>query len=278
MDRILNYLSSKAPDLAAFGIKILLSLAAFYIGTKVIKWLMSFFRKSMEKVHVDTGVIQFISSILRILLYALLLFSIATQFGVTEASVAALIGSAGLTLGLGLQGSLSNLAGGVLILIFKPFLVGDYIIEHGTNCEGTVVKIEMCYTTLSTVDNKRIVIPNGTLSNNSLTNVTAKDRRRLEMKVGISYESDMKKAKSIMENLLKDEPDILSDEEMVVFVDELGPSAVILGFRAWVLTDRYWPVKWRMNEEIKEAFDEAGIEIPYQQLDVRMRSEAAARD
>ena len=272
MEKLLNYLLSKGPDLVAFGVKILLSLVVFYIGTKVIKWILNFFRESLERMHVDTGVAQFLGSILRILLYAFLIFSIATQFGVTEASVAALIGSAGLTLGLGLQGSLSNLAGGVLILIFKPFLVGDYIIEHGTNCEGTVVKIEMCYTTLSTVDNKRIVIPNGTLSNNSLTNVTAKDRWRLEMKVGISYNADMKKAKSIMENLLKEEPDILSDEELVVFVDELGASSVVLGFRAWVLTEKYWPVKWRMNEEIKEAFDEAGIEIPYQQLDVRVKS------
>lgn len=272
MDKVLEYLAARWPDLAAFGLKILLSLLVFYIGTKVIRWLLKLFGASLDRMRVDTGVSQFLGSILRLLLYAILIFSIATRFGVTEASVAALIGSAGLTLGLGLQGSLANLAGGVLILIFKPFQVGDYIIEHGTGCEGTVVKIEMCYTTLSTVDNKRIVIPNGALSNNSLTNVTARDRRKLEMKIGISYEADLKLAKSILEKLLREDPDILSEEEMVVFVDELGASSVILGFRAWVLTEQYWPVKWRMNEEIKEAFDAAGIEIPYQQVDVRVRS------
>ena len=171
------------------GARLLAAAVLAFVGLRLIRAVRNGAGRSMERAGMEISLRKFLDA----LLYALLLFSIATQFGVTEASVAALIGSAGLTLGLGLQGSLSNLAGGVLILIFKPFLVGDYIIEHGTNCEGTVVKIEMCYTTLSTVDNKRIVIPNGTLSNNSLTNVTAKDRRRLEMKVGISYESDMKK-------------------------------------------------------------------------------------
>lgn len=268
MNQVTAYLQDKLPGVVSFGIKILLSLLVFYIGRKVINWLMKFFRTSMDRANVDKGVVQFVSSIARLFLYAVLIFSIATQFGVTEASVAALLGSAGITIGLALQGGLANLAGGVMILLFKPFVVGDYIIEHGSNCEGTVEKIEMCYTTLSSIDNKRIVIPNGTLSNNSITNVTARDRRRLEMKVGISYQADMKKAKGIMEHLLQEEPDILSDEEMVVFVDELGENAVILGFRAWVETDKYWPVKWRMNERIKEAFDEAGIGIPYPQMDI----------
>lgn len=265
-----EFLTEKLPSMASFGVKVLLSLLVFYIGRKLIHWVMKIFRTSLERAHVDTGVIQFLSSIVKMLLYAFLIFSIATQYGVTEASVAALISSAGITIGLALQGGLANLTGGVMILLFKPFVVGDYIIEHGTNCEGSVVKIEMCYTTLSTVDNKRIVIPNGSLSNNTITNVTAKEQRRLEMKVGISYRSDMKKAKQIMEQLLLEEPEILSDEEMMVFVDELGESSVILGFRAWVATSQYWPVKWRMNEKIKEAFDAGGIEIPYPQMDIHL--------
>ncbi|MGI6068980.1 MAG: mechanosensitive ion channel family protein [Blautia sp.] len=268
MNQLTAYLQDKLPDMVSFGIKILLSLLIFYIGTKVIKWLMKLFRTSLGKANIDTGVVQFVGSIVRLLLYAVLIFNIAARFGVTEASVAALLGSAGITIGLALQGGLANLAGGVMILLFKPFVVGDYIIEHGSNCEGTVEKIEMCYTTLSSIDNKRIVIPNGTLSNNSITNVTARDKRRLEMKVGISYRADLKEAKKILERLLKEEPGILSEDEMVVFVDELGASAVILGFRAWVETDKYWTVKWRMNEEIKEAFDAAGIGIPYPQMDI----------
>lgn len=272
MTKMIDFLSGKLPGVVSFGLKILISLLVFYIGTKLIKWILKVFRTSLERAGVDTGVIQFVGSIAKFLLYAILIFNIATQFGVTEASVAALLGSAGITIGLALQGGLANLAGGVMILLFKPFVVGDYIIEHGGNCEGSVVKIEMCYTTLSTVDNKRIVIPNGTLSNNSITNVTAKEKRRLVMKVGISYQADIKLAKAIIERLLKEEPDIRSEEEMVVFVDELGENAVILGFRAWVDTERYWSVKWQMNEKIKEAFDEAGIGIPYPQMDVHLHS------
>lgn len=268
-----TFVEKRLPIIVSFGVKILLSLLVFYVGTKVIRWLVRLFAASLERARMDTGVIQFLSSISKILLYAVLVFNISTQFGVTEASVAALLASAGVTIGLALQGGLANLSGGVLILVFKPFVVGDYIIEHSTGCEGTVVKIEMCYTTLSSVDNKRIVIPNGSLSNNSITNVTSQEKRKLEMKVGISYESNLEKAKEIMERLLKEDPDILSEEEMVVFVDELAASSVVLGFRAWVATDRFYPAKWRLNERIKESFDREGVKIPYPQVEVHMKEE-----
>lgn len=268
-----KYLESHLPDMASFGLKVVICILIFIIGSKLIKVILKLLRKSMERANVDTGVIQFLSSLGKILLYAVLIFNIGTQFGVTEASVAALLGSAGLTVGLGLQGGLSNLSGGVMILLFKPFLVGDYIIENSHNCEGTVVKIDMFYTTLSTVDNKRIVIPNGNLSNNSITNVTAKDKRRLEIKVGISYESSVKQAKEILERLLQEDSSICSEEEVVVFVDELAASSVVVGLRAWVATDEYWPTKWRLNEKIKEAFDNQGIKIPYPQMEVHMNRE-----
>lgn len=273
MDKISIWIENQLPSLASFGIKVLLSILAFYIGTRLIKWLLNFLRRSLGRTGIDTGVVQFICSLARILLYCLLIFNIATQFGVTEGSVAALLGSAGLTIGLGLQGGLSNLAGGVLILIFKPFLVGDYIIDNSTGCEGTVTKIEICYTTLASVDNKNIVIPNGSLSNSSITNVTARDQRRLELKIGISYESDFCRAKEILNQLLEEEPGILSEHETVVFVDELANMAVVVGFRAWVNTDDYWPVRWRMNESIKLAFDAAGIVIAYPQMEIHLRDE-----
>lgn len=259
------------PKLVDFGLKVLLSLVVFYVGTKVIRWILKVLRKSMEGARVDTGVIQFLCSLGRILLYGILIFSIGTNFGITEGTVAALLGSAGLTIGIGLQGGLANLAGGVMILIFKPFQVGDYIIDHGSGCEGTVKKIDICYTTLATMDNKRIVIPNGSLSNSSISNVTSQDQRKLEVKVGISYESDLKKAKEILEGLLKEDPDIQSDEEMVVFVDSLGESSVVVGFRAWVSTEAYWKTLWRMNERIKLSFDREGIGIPYPQVDVHVK-------
>lgn len=259
------------PKLLSFGIKVLIAIVVFYVGTKIIRWLLKLIRTSLQKAGIDTGVIQFTCSFSKAILYMILVFNIATNFGVKESSVAALLASAGVTLGVGLQGGLANLAGGIMILVFKPFQIGDYIIESGKNCEGTVAKIEICYTTLATVDNKKIVIPNGSLSNNNITNVTAKEKRRLEIKVDVSYKADLLHVKETLERLLREDPDILSEEELVVFVDSLGQHSVVVGFRAWVKTEDYWPVRWRMNEKIKLTFDEEGIEIPYPQMDVHVR-------
>ena len=181
-----------------------------------------------------------------------------------------MLGTAGVTVGLALQGGLANLAGGVRLLLFKPFVVGDYIIQDQSNgCEGTVAKIEICYTTLLSIDNKKIVVPNGTLSNSTIINVTAKENRKLEIKVGISYEADIQKAKRIIEKILREDADTKSDtKEMVVFVDELADSAVIMGLRVWESTERYWPTKWRLNQKIKEEFDAKGFVIAYNQMEV----------
>ncbi len=260
------------PDITKFGLKVVLAIVAFWVGTTVIKWVVNIIRKSLTKSRLDTGVAQFMASLVKIVLYILLLFNISTSFGVKESSLAALLGTAGVTLGLALQGGLSNLAGGMMLLLFKPFQVGDYIIiNEQAGSEGTVAKIEICYTTLLSIDNKHIVIPNGTLSNTTITNVTARDQRRLEIKVGISYNSNIRKAKEILEEILTDDPDTREDEEMVVFVDELAESSVVMGFRVWVATDRYWATRWRLNQRIKEAFDAYGIEIPYNQLDIHVR-------
>ena len=272
MDQIKAYFNGHIPDLVSFGMKVVLSVVAFYAGSKLIKLFLKVARHSMEKTGVDKGVAQFICSFGRFLLYMILIFNIATYFGVKESSVAALLGTAGVTIGLALQGGLSNLAGGMMLLLFKPFQVGDYIIiNEQAGSEGTVAKIEICYTTLLSIDNKHIVIPNGTLSNTTITNVTARDQRRLEIKVGISYNSNIRKAKEILEEILTDDPDTREDEEMVVFVDELAESSVVMGFRVWVATDRYWATRWRLNQRIKEAFDAYGIEIPYNQLDIHVR-------
>ena len=196
MDRLMrrgsSYLQEQIPTLVGFGMKVVISIVVFYLGIRGIRWLIKALRRSMEQMKVDQGVVQFACSLAKILLYLFLVFSIATQFGITEASVAALIGSTGITLAMGLQGGLANLAGGIMILLFKPFQVGDYIVQNGVaGCEGTVSRIDMCYTRLTTIDNKTIVIPNGTLSNSSITNVTEKEERQLDVKVGISYQSDI---------------------------------------------------------------------------------------
>lgn len=271
ISRIEQYFKEHLPDITGFCIKVVLAAAVFLIGRKLIGWLIRLLRRSLERMGIDQGVVQFAGSLSRVALYVLLLFNIATYFGVKESSVAALLGTAGVTIGLALQGGLANLAGGMMILIFKPFQVGDYIVQNQqSGCEGTVVKIEMCYTTLLSVDNKNVVIPNGTLSNSTIINVTARDQRKLEIKVGISYESDIRRAKEILDQLLHEDPDTSTDKDMVVFVDELAQSAVVIGFRAWVSTENYWPARWRMNQRIKEEFDAQGIVIAYNQLDVHI--------
>ncbi len=266
-----EYFLSAAPDFAAFGLRVVLSIVMFFVGGRLISWLVKFVRRSLKKANVDEGVVQFAGSLAKFALYALLLFNIAMALGVKESSVAALLGTAGLSVGLALEGGLANLAGGVMLLLFKPFQVGDYIIQdQDTGCEGTVSQIEMCYTTLHTVDNRYILIPNGTLSNSTIINVTADANRKLVIKVGISYDSDMNKAKGILEKILMEDECTYSSEGVTVFVDELGANGVILGLMAWVATNEYWPTKWRLNQKIKEEFDANGIKIPYSQLEVHM--------
>ena len=160
--------------------------------------------------------------------------------------------------------------GGVLILLLKPFKVGDYIKEDTNNNEGTVSSIELFYTKLTTPDNRVIVLPNGTLANSSLTNVTACERRRLDIRVGISYDADIRLAKEVLQKVLEDEKAVLKEEEYFVYVDELGESSVNLGIRCWFATDDYWTGKWRLTENVKYALDEAGIGIPYPQMDVHL--------
>ena len=265
-----EYLTEQLPALTGFCIKVVLSIIVFFVGRRIISWIVNIMRKSLERANIDAGVVQFISSAGKAVLYMLLIFNIAISLGVKESSVAALLGTAGVTVGLALQGGLANLAGGVLLLIFKPFVVGDYIIQDQANgCEGTVAKIEICYTTLLSIDNKKIVVPNGILSNSTIINVTAKENRKLEIKVGISYDADIRKAKKVIEDILKADPDTRSDNsELVVFVDSLADSAVIIGLRVWVPTDAYWKTKWRLNQRIKEEFDANGITIPYNQMEV----------
>lgn len=265
-----QYLEAKIPFLISLGIRVILALVVFYIGSRMIRWARKIARVSMERANSDAGVIQFADSVLKFGSYIVLIIIIVSMFGVQSTSIAAAVASCGMALSLALQGSLSNLAGGILILILKPFEVGDYIIEDGHKNEGTVKEIQIFYTKLATVDNKTIVIPNGALANNSLTNVTHSEYRQLDLRVGISYESDLKKAKEILTQIMESDEDIVQENEKNVFVDSLADSAVILGFRAWVPTSKFNPAKWRLLEEIKLTFDENGINIPYNQLTVHV--------
>ena len=271
VNQLTQYVQDSIPGLITFGLKVLAALVAFFVGRLVIRWIRKIVRRSFERSGADKGVEQFVDSLLKYGLYALLVFSLISSLGFDTTSVAAVLASGGVAIGLALQGSLSNFAGGVLILLLKPFVVGDYIIEDTNGKEGTVKEIQIFYTKLSTIDNKTIVIPNGMLTNNSITNATAKDERQLDLRVGISYDADIRQAKSVIENLLIKDECIIKNEQINVFVHELADSAVVLGIRAWVKNEEYWTTRWRLLEEIKLLLDENGIEIPYPQMTVHMQ-------
>lgn len=271
VNQLTQYVQDSIPELITFGLKVLAALVAFFVGRLVIRWIRKIVRRSFERSGADKGVEQFVDSLLKYGLYALLVFSLISSLGFDTTSVAAVLASGGVAIGLALQGSLSNFAGGVLILLLKPFVVGDYIIEDSNGKEGTVKEIQIFYTKLSTIDNKTIVIPNGMLTNNSITNATAKDERQLDLRVAISYDADIRQAKSVIENLLIKDECIIKNEQINVFVHELADSAVVLGIRAWVKNEEYWETRWRLLEEIKLLLDENGIEIPYPQMTVHMQ-------
>ncbi len=271
VNQLTQYVQDSIPGLITFGLEVLAALVAFFIGRLVIRWIRKIVRRSFERSGADKGVEQFVDSLLKYGLYALLVFSLISSLGFDTTSVAAVLASGGVAIGLALQGSLSNFAGGVLILLLKPFVVGDYIIEDTNGKEGTVKEIQIFYTKLSTIDNKTIVIPNGMLTNNSITNATAKDERQLDLRVGISYDADIRQAKSVIEELLAKDECIIKNEQINVFVHELADNAVVLGIRAWVKNEEYWTTRWRLLEEIKLSLDENGIEIPYPQMTVHMQ-------
>lgn len=268
LEKFINELPEK---MLRVSMKVLFAFLVLIIGVWLIKVIRKILKKTLSKANADIGVVQFLDSFAKTGLYIILLFIIANTFGLEAASIVAVIGSAGLAIGLALQGSLGNLAGGVLILLLKPFKVGDYIKEDSNANEGTVKEITMFYTKLVTGDNKTIVIPNGTLANNSMTNFTTATFRRLDFVFGISYDSDIQKAKEILLNLMKEDADTLKDKDYVVYVNELAASSINIGARCYVSTADYWNVKWRLTEKVKEEFDKNNIDIPYNQLDIHVK-------
>lgn len=268
---IRTYLEGLVPSLLSFLMQLVITVIILIIGSRVIKGFVKMIKKSLEKGKAEAGVITFLCSLIRYSLYFVLLMIVLSQFGVTTSSVVAVLGSAGLTLGLALQGSLSNFAGGVLILLMKPFVVGDYILDNATGQEGTVDEITTFYTKLLSVDNKVIVIPNGSLSNTSITNYSRMEHRRIDLTVSVAYETNLAVAKKVLQAVVENESGVAADMPCDIFVSSLADSAVELGVRVWVKNEDYWPVRWHMLEQIKLAFDENEISIPYPQLDVSLR-------
>lgn len=255
-------------EITDYGIDILFALLMFFVGRKIIGFAVKLLKKSFEKTNLDVSVGKFILSLSRYGLYAILIMIIASQVGINIASFITVLGSAGVAIGLSIQGSLSNFAGGILLLILKPFEVGDYII--GCSVEGKVEMIDLFYTVLLTSDNKQIHVPNGSLANSTVVNVTAQKERRLDLTVGIGYNANIKQAKQVIERILAGHEKILQDKGTTIYVSNLGENSVELGVRVWVEGGDYWTEKWAILEEIKERFDEAGIEIPFNQLDVHL--------
>jgi small conductance mechanosensitive channel len=252
------------------GIRIALALITLVVGIWVIKIIRKILKKSLEKSKADAGVAQFLDSFVKAVLMILLIFMIATNFGVDAASIVAVLGSMGVAIGLALQGSLANFAGGVLILLMKPFKVGDYIREDSHGNEGTVTQIELFYTKLITVDKHVVVLPNGALANTSLRNFTALEYRRVDMTVGISYTADIKKAKEVAQKAMLEHKLVVDFEPYSVYVKELADSAVVLGMYCHVKSSDFIQARENLLETVKLAFDENGIHIPYPQLDVHM--------
>jgi len=259
MDQAMTLIMTYAP-------KVVLAIVTLIIGLWLIKRLVSVLDKRLGAK--DPTLNSFLCGLVGAILKILLLISVASMIGIATTSFIAIIGAAGLAVGLALQGSLANFAGGVLILLFKPFKVGDVIDAQGY--VGTVAEIQILYTIINTPDNRRVVIPNGNLSNASLINMSAYDTRRCDMVFGIGYSDDIDKARDIIRGLIEGDERTLKTPEPVIVVGGLGESSVDLTVRVWVNSGDYWPLYWDMQETVKKAFDTAGISIPFPQRDVHM--------
>ncbi len=254
--------------LMQYGLKALAAIAIFIIGRMVAKWLRRLITRMMNKTDVDPMITEFTSSIAYIAMLAFVVVAALGQLGIQTTSFIAILGAAGLAIGLALQGSLANFAAGFLMIIFRPFKLGDFI--EGAGVAGTVDAIHIFTTTLKTPDNKTIIIPNGKLSSDNITNYSTEETRRVDLIVGVSYDADLKEVRQVLEDIISKEERILSDPPHQVAVKELADNSVNFVVRLWVNSGDYWGVTFDMNETIKTRLDEAGIGIPYPQRDIHL--------
>lgn len=258
-DFLIQFLLDQREPLLRFGQTLIVALIVFILGRRLVKLLLKLTRRSMESRDVEISVRKFVMSLAGFVYNLLLIFVVAGILGIGTSSIVAVIGSAGLAIGLALQGSLSNLAGGVLILLLKPFQVGDYIItEHS---EGTVQSIDIFYTRLYTTDNRVVVIPNGAISNTDVTNATKQDKRMLVLPFSVGYDTDIAALRELLLKEMEKHPDILQTEPKTVVVTKLNPLRVCVSAKCWVETEKYWDVNYLMLERIKEVLQEEGISI-----------------
>ena len=249
---------------------VIAAIIIYIVGKKLISVALAALDKATAKAGTDETLRRFLMSAARIALYVLLIFIIVSQLGVNTASLITVLGSAAIAVGLALQGSLSNLAGGVLILVTRPFKIGDYIIS--AQGEGSVEEINLIATRLMTLDKKTVIIPNSALSASTITNCSTSPTRRIDIIVPISYKSDVTRAREIIESVYNNHPLILKDGTVASHVDSLGDSGVMIAACGFVNGGDYWPVRWQLIEDIKAALTEGGIEIPYNQIDVHVQN------
>lgn len=254
----------------SWGIKLLVAIAILILGVKLIKAFTKWLKKSPKLDKIDQSLHSFLISFSKILLYTVLIITVAMILGVPATSFITILASCGVAIGLALQGSLSNFAGGIMILLFKPFKVGDYI-EAGTD-SGTVEEISVVYTVLLTPDNKRVTIPNGTLTNSVIKNYSAEKTRRVDLTFTTSYDADITKVKEILTDVAKSHPKALSEPEPFVRLSQHSDSALTYTVRIWCESADYWEVYFDTTEKVKEAFDKNSIEIPYPQVDVHVKN------
>jgi small conductance mechanosensitive channel len=251
-----------------WAIKIALALLIFVIGRKVVDAIVGVAQKVMRRQEMDEILVRFISSIIKWLLLLFVIIAALSQLGVDTTSLIALLGAAGLAVGLALQSSLSNFAAGVMLIIFRPFTKGDFVEAGGAT--GVVEAISIFTTKLTTPDNKEVIVPNSSVFSNNITNFSAKPTRRVDMVFGISYDDDIRKAKELLEQIIADDDRVLAEPAPVVALGELGDSSVNFLVRPWVNAADYWGVLWDTNEQVKLRFDAEGISIPFPQMDVHL--------
>ena len=251
-----------------WAINIVMAVVIFIVGRIVVNIIVNISRKLMIKANMDEMLVGFITSILRWILLLFVIIAALGQLGVDTTSLVALLGAAGLAIGLSLQGSLQNFASGVMLIVFRPFQKGDFVDIAGT--AGVVEEIGIFTTTMATVDNKEIIVPNGAIYSSTITNFSARDTRRVDMVFGIGYDDDIQKAKQILGDIVAADERVLQDPEPTIAVGELGASSIDFVVRPWVNAADYWAVKFDMNEKVKAAFDANGISIPYPQMDIHV--------
>ena len=255
---------------AEYGLKLLAAIAIFIIGKMIVKSITRVVTRLMQKAEVDATLTSFVSSTINMLLMIVVILASVSELGVQTTSFVAILGAAGLAIGLALQGTLSNIGAAVLIIVFRPFKIGDFIEAGGAT--GTVDEINMFSTTISPLDNRLVIVPNASIISGNITNYSTKENRRVDLTFGIGYDDDLRLAKSVLMEIIEADPRILKDPEPFVAVSELADSSVNFITRSWVKSDDYWDVHFELIENVKLTFDERGISIPYPQMDVHSKA------